>query len=93
MNESNNQRVVFFFYIHGFDLLPHFISGETPGNFHLILVNDSLEKSYATFRDFVLQNTGSDKIVTSTLPCIGELCVGHWNILYNFPDMTSLTQV
>ncbi|KAI5709348.1 hypothetical protein M8J76_016087 [Diaphorina citri] len=41
--------------------------GETPGNFHLVLVNDSLEKSYATFVDFVLRNTGSDKIGTTPL--------------------------
>ncbi|XP_018900325.1 guanylate kinase [Bemisia tabaci] len=28
--------------------------GDTPGNFHLVIINDNLEKSYAKLRDFVL---------------------------------------
>uniref|UniRef100_A0A8D8UWV0 guanylate kinase n=1 Tax=Cacopsylla melanoneura TaxID=428564 RepID=A0A8D8UWV0_9HEMI len=41
--------------------------GDTPGNFHLVLVNDSLDKSYTIFKHFVLANTGFNP---SSLPSI-----------------------
>lgn len=31
-------------------------AAEVPGNFHLVLVNDSLEKAYTRLRDFILSD-------------------------------------
>ncbi|XP_075216032.1 guanylate kinase [Lycorma delicatula] len=36
--------------------------GETPGNFNLVLVNDSLEKAYPKFKEFIFQELEKSKL-------------------------------
>lgn len=33
------------------------ISGQEPGNFHIIILNDNLEKAYSELREFIALNT------------------------------------
>lgn len=32
------------------------ITGQEPGNFHIIILNDNLDKAYSELRDFISQN-------------------------------------
>lgn len=32
------------------------LPGQEPGNFHVIIVNDNLDKAYSELRDFISQN-------------------------------------
>lgn len=32
------------------------ISGQEPGNFHIIILNDNLDKAYSELREFISQN-------------------------------------
>lgn len=41
-------------------LLPN--AGNTPDNFDLVVVNHSLDKAYASLREFVVRELGNDKV-------------------------------
>lgn len=32
------------------------ISGQEPGNFHIVILNDNLDKAYSELREFISQN-------------------------------------
>lgn len=45
------------------------VYGETPGNFHLVLLNDNLEKAYSRLRDFVLKELEKRETVNGEIIC------------------------
>lgn len=57
----------------------YLFTGETPGNFHIIIENDDLEKAYETLRTFILTNlnpqhkTGESNVLILT--CVSHLFV------------------
>ncbi|XP_038207667.1 guanylate kinase isoform X1 [Zerene cesonia] len=50
--------------------------GQEPGNFHIVILNDSLDKAYAELRDFIIKN--ADNVVEDNarlIPCEENKCV------------------
>lgn len=45
------------------------VYGETPGNFHLVLLNDNLEKAYSRLRDFVLKELEKRETANGEIIC------------------------
>lgn len=45
------------------------VYGETPGNFHLVLLNDNLEKAYGRLRDFVLKELEKREVTNGEIIC------------------------